>query len=208
MRTRIKICGITRSEDGEAAVRFGADALGFLFWEPSPRYIAPARARPIIAAVGPFVATVGVFVNPTKNEVERAIRESGISMLQFHGEEAPDFCASFARPYLKAFKVGQRSDLLKSAEPYCTAAGWLFDAFDGKQVGGTGEVFDWSLIPRKLARPLVLSGGLGIENVGAAIRRLGPYAVDVSSGVETEGKGLKDIVKIAAFVQGVRSADQ
>lgn len=208
MRTRIKICGITRSEDGEAAVRCGADALGFLFWEPSPRYIAPARAKAIVHAAGPLVATVGVFVNPSRDAVEQAIAESGISMLQFHGEETADFCASFGRPYIKAFKVGQQPDLLKSAESFVTAAGWLFDAFDAKQVGGTGATFDWTLIPGNLARPLVLSGGLDVDNIGTAIRRLCPFAVDVSSGVETGGKGIKDAAKINAFIQGVRSADQ
>lgn len=208
MRTRIKICGITRAEDGEAAVRFGADAIGFLYWERSPRYITPARAKPIVCAAGPFVTTVGVFVNPSRDEVERAIRESGISMLQFHGEEAPDFCAGFGMPYLKAFKVGQQANLLKSAGAHCAAAGWLFDAFDEVQVGGTGQPFDWNLIPRHLDRPLVLSGGLKADNIGAAIRRLRPFAVDVSSGVESISKGIKDPAKIAAFVQGVRSADQ
>ncbi len=207
MKTRIKICGITRSQDGDAAVRLGADALGFLFWEPSPRYIPPARAKSIVHAAGPFVSTVGVFVNPTRNAVERAIIESGISMLQFHGEESPEFCTCFGRPYIKAFKVGQHTDLLKSVELFTSAAGWLFDAFDAKQVGGTGATFDWSLIPGKLARPLVLSGGLDVDNVEAAIRRLRPFAVDVSSGVETGGKGIKDAAKIAAFIQGVRSAD-
>ena len=208
MRTRIKICGITRSEDGEAAVRFGADALGFLFWEPSPRYIAPARARTIVHAAGPFVATVGVFVNPSRDAVAQAIAESGISMLQFHGEETAEFCASFERPYIRAFKVGQQADLLKSAESFGTAAGWLFDAFDAKQVGGTGATFDWNLIPGKLARPLVLSGGLDADNIGAAIGRVRPFAVDVSSGVETGAKGVKDAAKIAAFIQGVRNAQQ
>lgn len=207
MRTRIKMCGITRSEDAEHAVRSGADALGFIFWPLSPRYIAPPDARGIIRKVGPFVATVGVFVNASADEVRAAIGAAGISVLQFHGEEAADFCGSFGLPFLKAFKVGQGGDLLKSADRYGAAAGWLFDAFDPRLVGGTGETFDWSLIPAGLARPLVLSGGLHAGNVGEAIRRVKPYAVDVSSGTET-GKGIKSAEKIAAFVQGVRNADK
>lgn len=207
MRTRIKICGITRLEDAQAAVGHGADALGFIFWEPSPRYIAPARARPVVRSAGPFVATVGVFVNPTRDQVLRTLEEGGISMLQFHGEEAPDFCASFDRPWLKAFKPAQEADLLKLSARYSDAAGWLMDAYDEKRVGGTGETFDWNLIPQKLARPLVLSGGLNVDNIAAAVRRVRPYAVDVSSGVEVS-KGIKDAAKIAAFVQGVRNAGQ
>ena len=207
MRTRIKICGITRLHDAQAAVELGADAIGFIFWKNSPRNIDFALARPIVQAVGPFVATVGVFVNPPREEVERALELAGISVLQFHGEETPSFCASFSRPYIKAFKVGQQGDLLKSTAAYGAAAGWLFDAYDEKRVGGTGETFDWERIPAALSRPLVLSGGLGAANVGAAIHNLHPYAVDVSSGVEA-GKGIKDAAKIAAFVQGVRNADQ
>ncbi|MBM3347531.1 MAG: phosphoribosylanthranilate isomerase [Betaproteobacteria bacterium] len=207
MRTRIKMCGITRRQDAECAVRAGSDALGFIFWPSSARYIAPAEARDIIRDVGPFVATVGVFVNPAANEVRAAISAAGISALQFHGEEDADFCGSFGLPFLKAFKVGQGRDLLKSLDNYEAAAGWLFDAFDPRLVGGTGEAFDWSLIPAGLARPLVLSGGLHTGNVGEAIRRVRPFAVDVSSGIET-GKGIKSAEMIAAFVQGVRNADQ
>jgi phosphoribosylanthranilate isomerase len=207
MRTRIKICGITRLQDAEAVAQSGADAIGFIFWKNSPRYIEPASARSLVRAVGPFVATVGVFVNPARDEVEHARQEAGISVLQFHGEETPAFCGAFGMPYIKAFKVGQQGDLIKSTEAYGEAAGWLFDAYDEKRVGGTGETFDWDRIPASLSRPLVLSGGLSPSNIVAAVRKLRPYAVDVSSGVET-GKGIKDAAKIAAFVQGVRNADQ
>ena len=207
MKTRIKMCGITREEDALAAVRAGADALGFIFWEPSPRFVAPAAAGKIIRRIGPFATTVGVFVNPSRQEVTDAIRESGVNALQFHGEELPDFCGGFGLPYVKAFKVGQGGDLLESTGRFHAAAGWLFDAFDPRLVGGTGEVFDWSLLPQALARPLVLSGGLNAGNVGDAIRRVRPFAVDVSSGIES-GKGIKDAEKMAAFVHGVRNADQ
>lgn len=224
VRTRIKVCGLTRIADAEAAVMHGADALGLIFWEPSPRYIDPLAARPLVSCAGPFVATVGVFVNPTRDEVLRAIEQAGISTLQFHGEEDPDFCAGFQRPWIKAFKVGQpvsqvlprksasvpggeQGDLLESTLSYQAASAWLFDAFDARLVGGTGEAFDWNLVPKNLARPLVLSGGLNVSNVGDAVRRLRPYAVDVSSGVELD-KGIKDAGRIAAFIHGVRDADQ
>jgi phosphoribosylanthranilate isomerase len=224
VRTRIKVCGLTRIADAEAAVMHGADALGLIFWKPSPRYIDPLAARPLVSCAGPFVATVGVFVNPTRDEVLRAIEQAGISTLQFHGEEDPDFCASFQRPWIKAFKVGQpvsqvlprksasvpggeQGDLLESTLSYQAASAWLFDAFDARLVGGTGEAFDWNLVPKNLARPLVLSGGLNVSNVGDAVRRLRPYAVDVSSGVELD-KGIKDAGQIAAFIHGVRDADQ
>ncbi len=224
IRTRIKVCGLTRLADAEAAVMHGADALGLIFWKPSPRYIDPLAAQPLVSCAGPFVATVGVFVNPTRDEVLRAIEQAGISTLQFHGEEDPDFCASFQRPWIKAFKVGQpvsqvlprksasvpggeQGDLLESTLSYQAASAWLFDAFDARLVGGTGEAFDWNLVPKNLARPLVLSGGLNVSNVGDAVRRLRPYAVDVSSGVELD-KGIKDAGRIAAFIHGVRDADQ
>jgi phosphoribosylanthranilate isomerase len=224
VRTRIKVCGLTRIADAEAAVMHGADALGLIFWKPSPRYIDPLAAQPLVRCAGPFVATVGVFVNPTRDEVLRAIEQAGISALQFHGEEDPDFCASFQHPWIKAFKVGQpvsqvlprklasspggeQGDLLESTLSYQAASAWLFDAFDARLVGGTGEAFDWNLVPKNLARPLVLSGGLNVTNVGDAVRRLRPYAVDVSSGVELH-KGIKDAGRIAAFIHGVRDADQ
>ena len=223
-RTRIKVCGLTRIADAEAAVAHGADALGLIFWKPSPRYVDPLAAQPLVRCAGPFVATVGVFVNPTRDDVLRAIELAGISTLQFHGEEEPDFCASFQRPWIKAFKVGQpasqvlprklapatggaQGDLLESTLSYQEASAWLFDAFDARLVGGTGEAFDWNLVPKNLARPLVLSGGLNVSNVGDAVRRLRPHAVDVSSGVELD-KGIKDAGRIAAFIHGVRDADQ
>ena len=224
VRTRIKVCGLTRIADAEAAVMHGADALGLIFWKPSPRYIDPLAARPLVSCAGPFVATVGVFVNPTRDEVLRAIEQAGISTLQFHGEEDPEFCAGFQRPWIKAFKVGQpvsqvlprksasapggeQGDLLESTLSYQAASAWLFDAFDARLVGGTGEAFDWNLVPKNLARPLVLSGGLNGSNVGDAVRGLRSYAVDVSSGVELD-KGIKDAGRIAAFIHGVRDADQ
>lgn len=205
MRTRIKICGITRTEDAVACVRLGADALGFIFWKSSARHIDPAAARDIIRHAGPFVTTVGVFVNPDREEVANAINVSGITMLQFHGEEQPPFCASFGRPFIKAFKAEKGRDLLELTQGFEAAAAWMFDSHDEQLVGGTGCRFDWDRIPGQLTRPLVLSGGLDSGNVSGGIRQVRPHAVDVSSGVESS-KGIKDAVKVAAFVQGVHDA--
>ena len=162
-------------------------------------------ARSIVQSAGPLVSTVGVFVNPTPAEVDEAIRQSGVSMLQFHGEESPDFCESFGRPYIKAFKADGDGDLIKLTAEYGAAAGWLFDSHDVKLIGGTGRKFDWDRMPERLARPVILSGGLSPSNVVDGIRKLRPFAVDVSSGVE-QAKGVKDAAKVAAFIQGVRDA--
>ena len=206
MRTRIKICGITRPEDGLAAARLGADAIGLVFYAPSPRAVNLQRASEIIAALPPFVMPVGLFVNPTASEVEAVLKACPITVLQFHGDETPAFCGRFGRPYLKAIRVRPEVDLLEYAASYATAAGCLFDAFSDALYGGTGEVFDWNLIPRNLHKPLVLSGGLNPGNVGEAVKRVRPWAVDVSSGVES-AKGIKDEQLMAAFIAGVRNAD-
>ncbi|HKO87562.1 MAG TPA: phosphoribosylanthranilate isomerase [Burkholderiales bacterium] len=206
MKTRIKICGITRPEDGQVAARLGADAIGLVFYAPSPRALDAARGREIIAALPPFVMPVGLFVNATEQAVEAVLKVCGITALQFHGDETPAFCASFGRPYLKAIRVRPGVDLLEYAASFTGAAGYLFDAYSDNLYGGTGEAFDWDLIPRNLHKPLVLSGGLNPGNVGEAVRRVRPWAVDVSSGVES-AKGIKDEQLMAAFIAGVRNAD-
>jgi phosphoribosylanthranilate isomerase len=205
-RTRVKICGITSVADGLAAARHGADAIGLIFYPPSPRLVTLDRAREIAGSMPPFVARVAVFVNPAASEVDAAIRACRPDLLQFHGEETADFCRGFGVPYLRALRVRQGVDLLESLSPYGDAAGWLLDAYRQELYGGTGEAFDWDLVPRGLARPLILSGGLDADNVGAAIRRVRPWAVDVSSGVEA-AKGVKDERRIAAFMERVRDAD-
>ncbi len=210
--TRAKICGITRIEDGLAASRHGADAIGLVFYPASPRHVSLAQAKAIAGALPPFVSTVGLFVNPDSAEVEAVLREFHLDVLQFHGDEAPEFCAGFGVPYLKAARVKPGLDLLQYAAAYRSAQGLLLDAFVEGQAGGTGLSFDWDLIPAELPLPLILSGGLDPDNVRTAIERVRPWAVDVSSGVEAcEGsrilKGLKDAAKIAAFMQGVRSAN-
>jgi len=206
LRTRVKICGITSPEDGAAAARQGADAIGLIFYPPSPRLVTIARARAISAALPPFVARVAVFVNPSAAEVDAVVRECRPDLVQFHGEEGPEFCRASGVPYLRAVRVRRGVDLLESLSPFHDAAGWLLDAYREDLYGGTGEAFDWGLVPQPLARPVVLSGGIDAGNVGEAIRRVRPWAVDVSSGVES-AKGVKDERLIAAFTAGVRNAD-
>lgn len=206
MRTRVKICGITSPGDALAAARLGADAIGLVFYGPSPRNLTIVRAAEIAAATPPFVARVALFVNPAAAVVREVLGACQIELLQFHGEEAPAFCRQFGMPYLKALRIRPGLDLLESLSPYDDAAGWLLDAYRADFYGGTGEAFDWDVIPAGLARPVVLSGGLTAANVGEAIGRVRPWAVDVSSGVEA-AKGIKDADKIAAFIEGVRNAD-
>ncbi|MEP7275874.1 MAG: phosphoribosylanthranilate isomerase [Betaproteobacteria bacterium] len=216
-RTRIKICGITRVADGVAAAHAGADAIGVIFWRGTPRAVDHAQAQEIVGALPPFVGAVGLFVDPTAAEVHAALAAVALDWLQFHGSESPAFCRSFGRPYLKAVAVKEGVDLIECASRYEDAAGLLFDAYRaGDLPGGTGFAFDWSRLSadvrRELKAPIVLSGGLDPDNVGRAVREVGPWAVDVSSGVEERGldgkprRGLKDHARIAAFVQAVRSA--
>jgi phosphoribosylanthranilate isomerase len=214
MRTRVKICGITRVEDGLAAAHAGADAIGLVFWKGTPRCVSLDQARAITDAMPAFVSIVGLFVDPSADDVLAAQTFVALDLLQFHGNESGEFCASFGRPYVKAIAVRPGVDLLQYAGGYPTARGWLFDAFEqGGLPGGTGTTFDWTVVPEGLTRPLILSGGLTPQNVGAAIRALHPWAVDVSSGVEATGddgkpqKGIKSPSKIAAFIREVRNAD-
>ena len=201
--TRSKICGITRAEDGVVAAQHGADAIGLVFYPPSPRYVTLAQATAIVAALPPFVTTVGLFVNPDATEVEAVLGELRLDLLQFHGDETPEFCASFGVPYLKAIRVKPGVDLVQYAIRFRGAKGLLLDAFVEGKAGGTGESFDWGLIPDGLPLPVILSGGLDPANVKAAIERVKPWAVDVSSGVEAS-KGIKDAARIAAFMREVR----
>jgi phosphoribosylanthranilate isomerase len=206
VRTRVKVCGITREPDALTAARLGADAIGFIFWRPSSRFVEPERAGKIVAALPAFVTPVCVFVNPRVAEVNAVLECVPAATLQFHGEEPAEFCARFGRPYVKAARMRPGFDLIEYFAPYAGAAAWLIDAFDEGTYGGTGAPFDWNLLPRTLSRPWILSGGLTVENVTGAVRQLKPWAVDVSSGVES-AKGVKDAEKIAAFISGVRNAD-
>lgn len=206
MSIRVKICGITRIEDALAAMHFGASAIGFVFWRQSARYIAPATAREIVMALSPFVTTVGVYVDPDPEWVEETALVAGLNLLQFHGDEPPEFCRGFSLPYIKAVRVRPGLDLLQYATRYGGAKGLLLDTYVEDAPGGTGHVFDWSLIPQNLPLPLILSGGLHTGNVTMAIDQARPWAVDVSSGVEAS-KGIKDAEKIAAFMRGVRTSE-
>lgn len=204
--TRIKICGITRVEDALAAACSGADAIGLVFYQNSPRHVSIAQAVQLVAALPPFVSVVGLFVNAEAalvNEVRSQVR---LDLLQFHGDETPGFCAQFQAPYLKAIRVKCGVDLLQCALQYGEAQGLLLDAYVEGVPGGTGASFDWRMIPPHLPMPVILSGGLDATNVAAAIKQVRPYAVDVSSGVEA-GKGIKDAAKIAAFIHEVKRID-
>ena len=205
MKTRVKICGITRAADADAAARAGADAIGLVFYPPSPRFVSIERAVEVRDALPPFVQSVALFVNPDAAQVAQVLGRVGPSLLQFHGEETRGFCAQFGVPYLKACRVAGGVDLLEYLRGFPDASGWLLDAHvDG--YGGKGQSFDWSLVPAERDRPLVLSGGLTRGNVREAICRVRPWGVDVSSGVES-AKGIKDPAMIAAFIEEVRHAD-
>lgn len=204
-RTRVKICGITRAEDLAAAVEAGVDAVGFVFYPPSPRCLSIGQAAELVRAVPPFVTRVGLFVNAEPDAVREILAETPLDLLQFHGEETAAYCAQFGKPYLKAARMKPGLDLLEFAAAYPTAQGLLLDAWV-EAYGGVGQSFDWALIPERLPLPMVLSGGLHAGNVGAAVVKLHPWAVDVSSGVE-RAKGIKDADKIAAFMAAVRTAD-
>ncbi len=205
MRVRVKICGITRLEDAAVAARAGADAIGLVFYPPSPRCLSPDQARRLRRALPPFVTAVALFVNPTREAVERVLTEVRPDVLQFHGEEDPAFCAQFGVPYIKACRVKEGTDLLEYFTPYADAQGWLADAYV-EAYGGVGARFDWSLVPALRDRPLILSGGLSVANVGEALRVVKPWGVDVSSGVEV-AKGIKDAAMIEAFIAEVKNAD-
>jgi len=212
LRTRVKICGITRSADARAAAEAGADAIGLVFYPPSPRYLSVERAVEIRDALPPFVQTVALFVNPDAAQVAQVIGRLKPAAMQFHGEETPQFCAQFGVPWIKAARVkgeAREVDLLEYLRPFSGAMAWLLDSHV-QAYGGVGERFDWSLVPAALRnggdKPLILSGGLARENVAEAVRRVRPWGVDVSSGVES-AKGIKDAAKIAAFIAEVRNAD-
>lgn len=203
MSVKVKICGITSVTDGQAAVEAGADMIGLMFYERSPRNIPLATAAEISRALPPFVVKVGVFVNPEEDAVLRAIGECGVTLLQFHGEETPEFCTQFGVMSMKAFRVRDAASLADLPK-YQTDA-WLLDAFSPAAHGGTGAKFNWDLAieAKLLGRPVFLAGGLTPENVGAAVRQVQPFGVDVSSGVES-APGRKDHAKVRAFIQAAR----
>ncbi len=201
-RPRIKICGIRTVADACYAASLGVDAIGLVFYPPSPRHVEVEQARAIIQALPPFVSVVALFVNPAAPEVDRVLGTLAIDSLQFHGDEDEEFCRSFARPYIKALPVRPGEDVQSRLSSYASASGLLLDAYHPQLRGGTGDRFDWTQFPRLASRPLILAGGLSAENVGAAVAQLKPYAVDVSGGVESS-RGVKSQAMMRAFVAGV-----
>ncbi len=206
MPTRVKICGITRPQDGLAAAAAGAHAIGLVFHPASPRYVTAAQAREIVAALPPLVSVVGLFVDAAEGVIRDLLARVPLDLIQFHGAEPAQDCRRFGRRYLKALHAKPGLDLAAAAAPYDDAAGLLLDAFVPGVPGGSGQTFDWAAVPAGLPRPLLLAGGLDAGNVAAAIRRLRPWAVDVSSGVES-APGVKDAEKIGMFMQAVREGD-
>lgn len=206
MRTRVKICGITRVEDARAAAEAGADAIGLVFYEGSPRYVTPVRAAEIVAALPPCVTVVALFVNAPRAQVRSVLDAVPVDLLQFHGEETPADCRGFGRRYLKAIRMREDVDVAAQARRYEDAAALLLDTYVPDRHGGTGVRFDWTRVPRDLAMPLILAGGLTPENVAQAVAQARPWAVDVSGGVEA-AKGIKDETKLRAFVRNVNSVE-
>jgi len=201
MRTRVKICGITRRQDAEFSVEMGADALGLVFYAPSPRAVTVAQAQEIITGLPPFISIVALFVDAKPEEVKACLAALPIGVLQFHGDESPEYCEQFNHPYMKALRMREGIDLKAEVSRYASAAAILVDSYQPGVPGGTGQVFDWSMIT-DINMPLVLAGGLDAQNVAQAIEQVQPYAVDVSGGVE-QAKGIKDNMKISDFMQEV-----
>ncbi|KAF0192171.1 MAG: phosphoribosylanthranilate isomerase [Gammaproteobacteria bacterium] len=204
MRTRVKFCGITRPEDAVAAARAGADAIGLVFYPPSPRHVTAERAAVIVRDVPPFVSVVGLFVDADEREINAVLDAVRIDVLQFHGDEPAAACRGYARPYLKAVRMRDNVDLTTCAAQYADASGLLLDAWHDVLPGGTGKTFDWSTVPANIAKPLILAGGLTADNVAQAIVSVRPYAVDVSGGIES-APGIKDAAKMRAFMRSVES---
>lgn len=201
---RIKICGITSVKQALEVAKAGADAIGLVFYKNSPRCVSVSVAQAIVDQLPPFVSSVGLFVNHTEEEVRETIKQVPLDYLQFHGDESPEFCAQFNHPFIKAIRVKEGVDLVQYAVNFSKAKALLLDAYLDGVPGGTGKTFDWQLIPSGLSKPIILSGGLNVDNVQQAIKAVNPWAVDVSSGVE-HSPGIKDIHKCQAFIQGARN---
>ncbi len=202
-RTRVKICGITRAEDARSAARLGADAIGLVFWPGSSRYVEVERARHVVAAVPPLVAVVGVFVDAAESEIRSILDRVALDVLQFHGAETARECTRYGRRYIKAVRVREAGDVERAAAGHPEAQALLLDTYRATRPGGTGETFDWSLVPSSPPRPIVLAGGLTVDNVAGAVSSVRPFAVDVSGGVESSA-GVKDTARIAAFIREVQ----
>ena len=205
-RVRVKICGITRPQDALVAAQSGADAIGLVFFPGSPRAVNIDRAQQIIAELPPFVSKVGLFVNASAAEIDTVLENVSLDILQFHGDEQPEQCSCFSRPFIKAIRMQDNVNLKAMADKYSTASALLLDSYVKDIYGGTGMAFDWSAVPDDIPKPLILAGGLDAGNVANAVKQVRPYGVDVSGGVELE-KGIKDAGKIEQFIREVRNAD-
>lgn len=205
MRTRIKICGFTRMEDAVSAARLGVDAIGLVFYPPSPRHVGIEQAAEIVRALPAFVSVVALFVDAEPDWIRRVLAEVNVDCLQFHGEETPEACRLYGKPYMKAVRMKADTDVAALERQYFDAAGLLLDAYHPGVQGGTGSGFDWDLIPERRQLPLILAGGLSPDNAAQAVRQVKPYALDVSSGVEA-GKGIKDPAKMAEFIRKTNQA--
>jgi len=204
-RTRVKICGITRPEDMVAAQSLGVDAIGLVFYKPSPRYVPISKARELSQLSDPMITVVGLFVDASEDDVRRTLDQTQIDLLQFHGNESPEYCESFGVPYIKAIPMKPDVDLAQCASTYSAAKGLLLDTFQSGLPGGSGKTFDWQRVPIDLDKPIILAGGLNPENVAQGISEVKPFAVDVSGGVESS-KGIKDRALIENFMKGVARA--
>lgn len=204
-RVRVKFCGITKLEDALYAEALGVDAIGFVFSDASPRSITPSAAKAIIEQLPAFISTVGLFVNEEQAKVREIANELNLSLLQFHGDETAEYCDKINKPYMKAVRVQTQDDILNTQSHYPTARALLFDSFNKRSFGGTGEAFNWELIPKNLVKPFVLAGGLTIDNVKDAIVTIKPYAIDVSSGIES-ARGIKNQALMSRFMQEVNHA--
>jgi phosphoribosylanthranilate isomerase len=206
MRTRVKICGFTRAEDAVAAAKLGVDAIGLVFYPPSPRAVTIEQAQNIVSALPAFVSVVALFVDETESQINNILNKVAIDVIQFHGDETAQHCKLYNKPYLKAIRMKKELDMLQIATEYQDASALLLDAYQLGIKGGSGHQFDWALIPEQCSLPIVLAGGLQVDNASQAVQSVRPYALDVSSGVEVE-KGIKDVAKIAAFIQQAKEGD-
>ncbi|MGZ5007490.1 MAG: phosphoribosylanthranilate isomerase [Methylobacter sp.] len=207
MRTRVKICGFTRAEDAVCAAQLGVDAIGLVFYPPSPRHVEIDQAVKIVNALPAFVSVVALFVDEQETRIREVLDRVPIDCLQFHGDESPEACRIYNKRYMKAVRMEDGVDIPDLALKYHDAAGLLLDAYHPGAKGGTGSRFDWNRIPEHCALPIILAGGLDINNARQAVRAVKPYALDVSSGVEAE-KGVKDALKMAAFIREVNEGDR
>lgn len=206
-RTRVKICGFTSATEAAFAAFHGADAIGLVFYPPSPRHVSISKAQEIIAALPAFTTVVALFVDASETHIKEVLKQVPIDLLQFHGDESADACRHYARPYIKATRMRADTNIEALTSEYHDASGLLLDAYHASAKGGTGEQFDWDLIPASCALPIILAGGLGVHNAAQAIQQVRPYALDVSSGVEI-AKGIKDNNKIAEFLTEVYQSDR